>query len=377
MSLVSLCKCSRFIDVLIKNGYDNTLTTLLHDLNLDEFPCDINNIIALLWGANNRISDELINKIGIENAITICDELCVSRATNAIIEKKIMLNKLLEHQIINHNIVQDYISIYNRGYRIIIGNDHVNYNHHCESFINNAYNNGLYTHYVHIVNNKINMTQIMQCALNDVRKIRNTRLETLASCKNVEIIDNLRCDGTEPLSFAKNIKKISIYKFNGNCVNLEQFTQLCELDTNGAKLLNLSQLPQTLRVLCAHNTYLHDWVLSTCTRLKKLDVANNPYITTCAPFAQYIVKLRAIGSCGINDDGLRICHRLKILATSFNPKITMCKPFAKTLRKLIAWGNCGIDNNGLQMCYHLKILDARGNPKITIQLPITKTEIDS
>jgi len=106
MSLSVLCVYSQFIDVLVKNCYDDTLTALLRDLNLD-ITCSTNDIIALLNIINNDNND-IINKLGIAQAITICDELCAYRAVNIIIKKKIVLDKLSEHQIINHNDLQDH-----------------------------------------------------------------------------------------------------------------------------------------------------------------------------------------------------------------------------------------------------------------------------
>ena len=116
---------SRFIRILVTNGYNGTLTTLLCDLNLDKFACDTADIIDLLRGMHNGIgiSNDLVNKIGVENAIIICDELCAPRVIDKIIEKEIMLNTLLEHQLINYPDPpfrrKDYIDIYGRGYRVI------------------------------------------------------------------------------------------------------------------------------------------------------------------------------------------------------------------------------------------------------------------
>ena len=375
MLSLSLCKCSRFIDKLVKNGYNNTLTTLLCDLNLDTFSCNIIDIHELLYKTNYDISNELINKIGVETAITICDELCAPNIVNIIIRKEIMLDKLSEHQILNHHIYNQHIDIYGRGYRIIINNNFVAYNHSRASSINNAYDNGLYTPCIHLVNitNDV-ISQIMPCALHDIREISNTQLNTATSCKNVDTISGLLCDGTKQLPFAKNIKHVSISQLNCNYVNLQQFTQLRELDINFGRFVDCVQLPPSLNILhvCDSDTNLGDWAIKMCTRLKELNACSNSHITTCAPFAQHLVKLHARESCGINDNGLRMCYRLKVLNATNNPKITTCIPFAKTLRILSAKGDCGIDDNGLRMCHRLKVLDATNNSQITIRLPRAK-----
>jgi len=381
MSLSVLCVYSQFIDVLVKNCYDDTLTALLRDLNLD-ITCSTNDIIALLNIINNDNND-IINKLGIAQAITICDELCAYRAVNIIIKKKIVLDKLSEHQIINHNDLQDHINIYNRGYRIIVGNAIVCYREVDLSSINNAYNNGLYAPRVYmngITNN--NIGKILPCVLNDIREIHNTELKIVALCKNVELIDELYCDGTElPLPFAKNIKNITMWVFNTHCINLEQFTRLRKFD--GGKLSCDTQLPSTLNMIYAKNLCLTNKEIATCVRLKKLIACGNPNITTCEPFAQHLVVLDvrnvyssrfgfALGS-GICDKGLHMCNRLKILYASNNTRITSCEPFAKTLRKLDASNDCGINDIGLQMCHRLKILNASDNSQITTCKPFARS----
>ena len=370
MSLSSVCIYSRFIFALEHNGYAGTLSTLLRDLNLDKFACDISDIVTLLCA--NKISNELINKIGAETAIIICDELRAPYIVDAILEKPIMLNKLSEHQIINYRNQQNCINVCNCGYRIIVSDKgDVSYDHYSESLINNAYNNGLYTPHVYSYND--NIIQITPLVLNDIRKISHTRLKKFASCKNIETIDRLVCDGTEPLPFAKNIKDISFAPSTDHCVNLKQFTQLRKLDTNWRNLSKHIQLPPTLNILHGRNDAVSDWSIVMCVRLKILNVSNNSNITTCAPFAQSLVILNAYGSCGINDNGLQMCSRLKILNASNNPNITTCVPFAKTLKQLDAECDSGIGDNGLQMCHRITTLNSYDNPKITTCKPFANT----
>jgi len=76
--------------------------------------------------------------------------------------------------------------------------------------------------------------------------------------------------------------------------------------------------------------------LSSCTTIRELYVDNNKFITTCAPFATSLRKLSAKQTSGIRDDGLRLCNNLMHLIINDNRKITTCAPFAKSLRILHA-----------------------------------------
>jgi len=373
MSLLTLCSDSRFINILVKNGYDDTLSTLLRDLDINE---TTDNVTTLIIYGKLKYSN-IYNKIGVEHAITICDELCARYNVNHIVQQNILLDKLLEHQIIN-SYINDEIVVYNNGYRIISEkNIRVTYRDEKllitnATLINNAHNNGLYAPYVHLdINlNFISNKNIMQCVLDDIRVIYRPSLNIAALCKNAEEIIQLTDYNSAMLPFAKNIKKISLSFLNTNYVqDLDQFTQLRELATNGRMLQLGLQLPSTLNILNLDDTYANNHNIKMCTRLKKL-ITYTSNITSCDHFAAHLVILNAHG---IGDYGLRMCRRLKILYAYSNPKITTCNPFAKTLRKLDASDCCGINDIGLQMCCRLKILNASHNIRITTCAPFARS----
>jgi len=67
---------SRFIRALLQNGYNGTLVTLLHDMDLDKLICDTDAIANLLISRLNRNTiDNVVKTIDIENAIIVFDEL--------------------------------------------------------------------------------------------------------------------------------------------------------------------------------------------------------------------------------------------------------------------------------------------------------------
>jgi hypothetical protein len=126
---------------------------------------------------------------------------------------------------------------------------------------------------------------------------------------------------------------------------------------------------------CCYDTYrgFKDDALSILTNLRRLNAENNPYITTCKPFAKTLINLNASYNCGISDEGLKYCTKLQFLAVYCNEKITTCKPFCKTLLELNACGQSGINDEGLNGCIILRKLDAGSNPKITTCKPFCKT----
>jgi len=355
-------RSSLFIRALLQNGYGDTLATLLHDMDLDKLTCDTDAVADLLI---NISDNNAIEKIGIENSIIICDELYVPKAVRHIINNRMKLNKLLEHQIINH-CIGSYIDQYNRGYKIIINStDVVRYSQRDAQSINNAYRNGLYAPCAYVSDREI-CNDIMQCVFDDIRILIHSNFKNTVLCNNAQEILGLLDDGSKPLPFAKNIKNLTISQFNDNCINLGQFTELRKLCINDNQVLCSTQLPPTLDILYVYsNANVCDSMIRTCIRLKELRANGNPNITTCAPFARHLVVLDANWKCGIDDDGLRTCNRLKILHAGGNPKITTCVPFAKTLRRLYAYNTCGITDDEIPTCKRLKTLHAAGNPKIS------------
>jgi len=372
MSLLSLRFESHFINVLVQNGYCDTLSALLRDINIPESADDV----AELFLTQHQ-------KIDIDRAIIILDELSASSSITNIRNKLIPLNKLSDHQIINSGRVYNCIDAYNRGYRIISPYAYGRYTaSNSASSINNAYNNGLYASYAIFEDRH---DDIAQHILDDVREAFGPLIKSITSCKNIEVMyvysyNYTNNDDTKLLLSAPNIHTLQISQCNeldNNAIKkfLVQFTELRTLRVSAMDLSSVIQLPSTLRELSATSAKLNNYEIARCVRLKILNAYNNPNITTCEPFADTLKKLIAERS-GITDDGLKMCSRLKILDASDNSNITTCDPFAKTLKKLLARNKCGIADDGLTMCNRLKVLAANNNPNITTCVPFGHTLIE-
>jgi len=366
MSILSLCDASYFIDALVKNGYCDTLSSLLHNLDIPESAFDI---VELLTTHRNT-------NIDTERTIMICDELCVSRTINYTITHR-KLDRLSDQHIINWNDDEmDYIDTYNRGYKIIPQGYHPVYA--LNALINNAHNNGLYVPYIRLYNYSYN--NIAQYVLNDARKITVDCTSLLSVCKNAEEISIICYDkdkfDNKCLFPARNIKILTMkvaarYKLTNRF--LKQFTQLHTLNISYVDINCFGELPPTLRVLRTNGTFFNNNEIKPCVYLKVLCASDTQSIKTCDSFAKSLIKLDAYCMCGITDSELRMCNRLKILHAAHNKKITTCIPFARTLRQLDASGSSGINDDGLLTCNRLKILNAADNPKITTCAPFAKS----
>jgi len=389
MSLSSLSNASRFINTLIKNGYDDTLSSL-HDLDINE---SSDNVFKLLTDHRNT-------NIDTEHALTICDELCAQYVINSIIDNNCNpSNNLLPYHIINHNLVC-YTNAYNRGYTIMLLRDPTLYMHEDinVSAINNAYKNGLHYTSLYVGNNTYNLpSKIDQCVLdniNDIIRIDADGLALLSLCKNVEkinVVPNahinkfIHIDINNIMShFVHNVTTLSISSYYVDNF-LKRYTRLYELNITDDRVsfdrMQL-QFPKSLRILNLSNApcEIYHSQISECINLKKLLTSGTSRITTCAPFAHNLIMLDAHGTGSkfgnyIYDDGLKLCHRLKILNASNNPNITTCAPFAKTLRVLNASFKCGITDSGLNMCNRLTRLTMNYNMIIRTCAPFAKSLI--
>jgi len=118
---------------------------------------------------------------------------------------------------------------------------------------------------------------------------------------------------------------------------------------------------------------INDTHLLQCINIMILDANNNPYITTCGPFAHSLRILFADGLCGITDAGLEKCMHIEELHANDNKRITTCDPFAHSLRILHADLRCGITDIGLLHCTNLVILRAHANINITSCTPFASS----
>ena len=211
----------------------------------------------------------------------------------------------------------------------------------------------------------------------------------LTSCKSIVHLDascNRNITTCKPFA-----KSLLILDMTSNCgitnKGLELCTNLRELYIDdGAEYITCDTFAHSLRKLKAyvsHEQRFDDVSIAKCHFITELDVSQNPFITTCAPFASSLRILSAnCNQCGISDNGLRLCKHIEELHAYNNPKITTCEPFAKSLIHLSASSTsfmthhdspCGITDTGLRLCIAIEKLNAGGNDKITTCVPFART----
>jgi len=377
-----LCDVSKLISAYLRiNGGTIDLKVLLPSLGMHE---SIDDIIELLTmtATHNRL-----NKLGVERALLICDELCAPDIINNILNLCIRLNRIYEYAIINHTCDTNHSRRYSDGYRPIFSNR--SYTIYNATLFNIALSNGLY-----ISNSMLHI---------ELRHLSVINSDYLKDITNIQICDSY-ISNLDKIAHLTNVNKLKIMFLNpGDCtVNIcYTYTQLakqleCIDITNSYNIINNDHLklcknlrelyinnnqyidkcaPQfagSLRLICASGiSSMCDDGLLLCTNLKILNASNNRNIKTCVPFAHSLVMLDASAWCGISDNGLKSCTRLKILCCKYNTSITTCAPFAKTLRILDAASSSGIGDDGLKLCTKLTYLNASHNDKITTCTPFT------
>ena len=204
----------------------------------------------------------------------------------------------------------------------------------------------------------------------------------LSQCDSIEELyaPNIFCIGT-PQMFAKSLRILDAsgnYGLKDNGINdkwLEMCTSIIELNVDyNSNITTFAPFAKSLKkIRCIDTCGIGDDGLRQCTNIIILDADYNKKITTCAPFANSLETLSARVTCGISDDGLKLCTAITKLVAHRNHKITTCIPFANTLIALDAGHNCGIGDTGLKTCHHIKHLNAYNNPKITTCAPFSRS----
>ena len=138
-------------------------------------------------------------------------------------------------------------------------------------------------------------------------------------------------------------------------------------------LKKCGQFTLSLHTLSLHDCEIDDNTLAKCTSLTSLDLSSLCEITTCAPFAKSLRRLRIIEIVHFNYDSIMRCMAIGELHASENRFIKTCQPFARSLRILFANDDCGIGDRGLESCTLIEILSADDNLKITSCDPFAKT----
>ena len=100
------------------------------------------------------------------------------------------------------------------------------------------------------------------------------------------------------------------------------------------KIDTLQPFAGRLRELQAVCSKLDDVSLVEATLLVKVDVCNNPLVTTVVPFGSTLIELNASHDCGIDTVGLATATNLVCLNASYNPRIQSVCPFASILLEL-------------------------------------------
>jgi len=380
----SFDQSSRLIARIIACGYDpaTPLLELLTCIGLynpvtdtnTNIDTNIDDITSLITNTHD-MRDTLI-RIGINNAITICDELCIPSVIRAILSTKIP-NTIMSNDIINHAMTITISSSYTRGYKLVLNDTHsilnANYTILHNALLNNIYATRFSFQIVDRDRKHVSLCKrntMIQNAMTDISIIslcnayRDIYCETAKDDGECIIadLDDLNYDPVIPyeseLKLFTNLKKL----YAKNNVNLPNYASPC-----------LNSLEE-VHIPCNYFYIDHqltrcnnrDVALSLCTYIRVLDASNNPIITTCQPFAASLRILYASRRCRICDAGLALCKNIKLLDAYGNPRITTCDPFAKSLVKLLAGGQCGVGDKGMHLCDRLKNLNASGNTKITM-----------
>jgi len=378
----SFDQSSRLIARIIACGYDpdTQLSELLTHIELYN-SADTDDITSLISNTDDRRNT--LTKIGINNAIAICDELCIPSVIRTIISMKIP-NTVMSSDIINHtdtantmNRTNFTISAYSHGYKLVLDDDRYKIKNLQKISLRNSLLNNMYANHYSFGTMDDNYKHKSLCKCDIVTQNAMSDISIISLCDQfrdiyrktayakscgINNIHDLNYDAIIPykteLKLFTNLKKL----YAKNNVNLPEYA------SPYLKSLIEVYIPCETSYITHHLTLCNnrDIALSLCMHIRVLDASNNPIITTCKPFAASLRILYATKKCRICDAGLVLCKRIKLLDTSDNPRITTCDPFATSLVKLLAGGKCGVGDKGLHLCDRLKFLHAPCNQKITM-----------
>jgi len=424
---------SKLINKLAQSEYAHAtnLATLFHHLDIHDSSSDIITLLTTDTTFYTSTNIDTIYRLGIERASIIFDELCAPAIIEYILNLRITLNMLCTTQIINAPMYHysRIVDLYERGYRIIHKNPDISTNilshydsrgpienihnniivYHARNYeyayddsmvfnstaINNAAQNGFYTSRLMINKgaDKIKESasnisnEILHLVLTDTYNLKSTmeNLPQFSYLKSLHIKESNICYQhadryvpeiyPQPMQYIENL---SIHDIHIDNLCLKSCIRLRKLDvSNNPHISSCDLLAKTLRILNASGSQcsIDDRALAQCVNIKELNASYNRGITTCIPFANSIVSLDASHLCGIYYNGLKICTRLKKLSVSDNPYLSMYSDtlFAHTLRFLNANGGSRMDDNSIIGYTKLKVLYADYNTKITTCSPFAST----
>jgi len=182
----------------------------------------------------------------------------------------------------------------------------------------------------------------------------------------------IRYDDT--YTFTKKIKTLTTNWLNCDTW-LDSFQNLRNLNVaHNPYITTCSFLAESLKIVKADGSEctLSDDGLKFCTKIRSLSACNNKRITTCEPFPDIKIVV-ANDNSGICDSGLSCCKKIRSLSVSSNGKVTTCAPFARTLKVLCASYNNHMGDSGIALCTNLIHLNADGNSNIISCSPFRHT----
>jgi len=218
-----------------------------------------------------------------------------------------------------------------------------------ESFLRSLRALNIYTNYNNTDDSPIKCDNIGEC----------TNLRSLScNCK-------ITTSAFEEVLFPKSLQRLTTC--HANDTNLKNCTSITELHpwhrTSSATFTTCKQFARTLMYLNASNIFennvfanLRDTSLRACRSIISLDVSNNPYITTCDPFAKSLLILKCVGTCGITDNSLSSCKSIIFLDASYNDGITTCGSFAHRIRFLNVYPTQSFNVDTLSDCKSIEYL---------------------
>jgi len=417
---------SKFIERFIGNGGDPTtdFATFLRELDITTNGCDPNDIANLLLADTTATFTKFLTRIGIDNALTICDELGASSTIDHIVLQNTLLDKQSQ-PIINNTIhySENIFRAYEHGYSVIPHDptafDTIHYKQNDASLPppsqNSASDNGLHCNKIEIDDtNDTNETIAMsETNLKEIRHVslRTKNKDILDACPNVTSVD--LCDDHDTdhhytydydvcndcdidtrnryyddnrNDYRSEIMKEHMtnkHRYTDNIRTLSNITEIKRFKTSDPRSFKSTSiyhhsLDKTSRSLnISSPSHIWDGEFKKFTNLKKLIVNKEcKYITTCEHVASTLKIIDLFGNFSIRDHGLRLCKVVKELNVKNNPNIETCNPFAKTLKVLNASGRfCGLSNDSINMCKKLRKLNVRNNHKITTCNPFAATLI--
>ena len=400
MHISEFRKISKFVDRLIKNGYD--LTTEFCDLLLDlGFSCsknDIKNPFRYLFNIHYINASENINMINTinntnaENILCMCDELCINDYIIYIFRKKIRLDRMMDSYIINYN-EKNYdpiVDLYLNGYRVICAfddssiadlriftNDSMQIYRTIDGIKNGVYVKSLNMCYATIQNyntlavtnriNKVNFPDIETLSFNDIRTFDDIHI----FCSKIDTLNNvtdIRINTSYDMG-SKNIRNI----ISANA-QLKKLSIICGDFKCGMDFLFYScNTYHSLISLSVINCNIDHTVFDTCKKIKTLYIKNMASRQINVIHLPDTITYLNVDKADISNNMLVRCKRLRKLNINENYTISTFKPFEKSLRSVTLSKNTNIHDDDIALCTNIKILRVSHNYRITTCEPFAKS----